>query len=129
MTFLSDLGPREWSQRLGNGRGMPGGRFSRPGDHSGPISGHFRRFRARPPICDLNIVILGQLRLLRCQQCDIGNVEISETSTLCVETRQMSALATEDMSAVETGPMSAAETGQMSAVETRQMPPAETKQM
>ena len=40
---------------------------------------------------------------------------------MCVETTQMSALATEDMSAVETGQMSAAETGQMSAVETRQM--------
>ena len=38
---------------------------------------------------------------------------------MCVETTQMSALATG--SAVETGPMSAAETGQMSAVETRQM--------
>ena len=100
---------------------MPGGRFSRPGDHSGSIWGHFRQFRARPPICDLNIVILGQLGLLRLQQCDIGTAETSETSTLCVETREMSALATEDMSAVETGPMSAAETGQMSAVETRQM--------
>ena len=64
---------------------------------------------------------LGQLRLLRLEHCDIGTVETSETSTLCVETTQMSALATEDMSAVETGPMSAAETGQMSAVEIRQM--------
>ena len=45
---------------------MPGGRFSRPGDHSGPISGHFRRSRARPPICDLNIVTLPQLRQDRC---------------------------------------------------------------
>ena len=30
-----------WSQRLRNGRGMPGGRFSGTGDHSGPISDHF----------------------------------------------------------------------------------------
>ena len=66
-------------------------------------------------------MILGQLRFLRLQQCHIGTVEISETSTLCLETRQMSAHATEEMSAVETGQMSAAETGQMSAVETRQM--------
>ena len=66
-------------------------------------------------------MILPQWRLLRLDHCDIGAVETSETSTLCDETRQMSALATEDMSAVETGPMSAAETGQMSAVETRQM--------
>ena len=29
-------------------------------------------------------------------------IETSETSTLCVETRQMSVLATEEMSAVET---------------------------
>ena len=69
LTFLADFGPRDRSQRLGNGRGMPGGRFSRPGDHSGPISGHFRPFRARPTICDLNIVTLPQLRLLRHQHC------------------------------------------------------------
>ena len=62
-------GPRDRSQRRENGRGMPGGRFSGPGDHSGPISDHFRRFRARPPICDLNIVTLPQLRLLRHQHC------------------------------------------------------------
>ena len=85
---------------------MPGGRFSRPGDHSGPISDHFRRFRARPPICDLNIVILPQLRLLRHQHC------ASEKSTMCVETTQMSALATEDIclvSTVDICPVSAAD--------------------
>ena len=100
---------------------MLGGRFSRPGDHSEPSSGDFHRFRARPTICDLNIVTLPQLRLLRHQQCDIATSETSETSTLCVETGQISA--------VETGQMSAAETGQMSAVETRQMSSAETRQM
>ena len=41
LTFLVDFSPRDWSQRLGNGHGMPGGRFSCPGDHSGPISDHF----------------------------------------------------------------------------------------
>ena len=61
-------------------------------------------------------MILGQLSLLRLQECDIGTVEISETSTWCVETRQMSVLASEEMSGVETGQMSSAETGQMSAV-------------
>ena len=65
-------------------------------------------------------MILPQLRLLGIEHCDIGTVETSETSTLCVETRQMSVLATEEMSAVETGQMSAVETGQMSAVETGQ---------
>ena len=37
-------------------------------------------------------------------------METSETSTLCVETRQMSVLATEEMSVVETGQMSSVET-------------------
>ena len=46
--FLVDFWPRDWSQRRENGRGMPGGRFSGPGDHSGLISGHFRPFRAGP---------------------------------------------------------------------------------
>ena len=63
---FGDVGPRDRSQRRENGRGMPRGRFSGPGDHSGSISGHFRRFRARPHICDLNIVLLPQLRFLRC---------------------------------------------------------------
>ena len=39
----------------------------------------FCRFRARPPICDLNIVILPQLRLLRLEHCDIATIETSET--------------------------------------------------
>ena len=69
LTFLADFGPRDWSQTLGNGRRIHLGGFSRPGDRSGPIWGHFRRFRARPPIWDLNIVTLPQLRLLRNQQC------------------------------------------------------------
>ena len=64
---------------------------------------------------------LSQLRLLGLELCDNGRVETSETSTLCVETRQMSVLATEEVSAVETGQMSAVETGQMSSDETRQM--------
>ena len=50
-------------------------------------------------------MILLQLKLLRLEHCDIGTVEISETSTLCVETRQMPVLATEEMSAVETQQM------------------------
>ena len=36
-----------------------------------------------------------QLRLLRFEHCDIGPLEISETSTLCLATRQKSVLATE----------------------------------
>ena len=52
------------------------------------------------------------MRLLRLQQCDIGTVETSETSTLCVETRQMSVLATEDIcpvSAADICPVSTAD--------------------
>ena len=40
---------------------------------------------------------LAQLRLLRLEHCDIATVETSETSTLCVVTRQMSVLATQDI--------------------------------
>ena len=69
-------------------------------------------------------MILGQLRVLRLEQCDIGTVETSETSTLCVETREMSVLAAEEMSGVETGQMSAVETRQMYSIETGQRPVA-----
>ena len=69
LDLLPDLGPRDLSQRLGNGCAIHLGGFSGPGDHSGPILGPFLRFRARPPICDLNIVTLPQLGLLRHQQC------------------------------------------------------------
>ena len=43
---------------------------------------------------------------MRIEHCDIATIETSETSTLCVEARHMSVLATEEMSAVETGQMS-----------------------
>ena len=95
-----DLGPRDLSQRLGNGRAIHLGGFSGPGDHSGPISGHFRRFRARPPICELNIVTLPQLRLLRHQH--------------CVLRQKMSVLAAQGMFVLGTAEIFAAETGQMS---------------
>ena len=72
--YFGGLGPQDRSQRRENGREKPGGRFSGPGDHSGPISGHFRRFWARPPICDLNIVTLPHLRLLRFQHWHSGDV-------------------------------------------------------
>ena len=73
-------------------------------------------------------MILGHLRILRLQQCDIGTIETSETSTLCVETKLMSGLAADEMSAAETGQMSSVETGKISAVETGWMYPAETAQ-
>ena len=62
-----------------------------------------------------------QLRVLRPQHCGVWTIEISETSTLCVETGQMSSVETGQMSAVESGQMSAVETGQMSSDGTRQM--------
>ena len=105
-----DLGPQDqsqrrfWaadrSQRRENGREKPGDRLSGPGDHSGAISVHFRRFGTMRPICDL------------IEHGDIATIETSETSILCVETRQMSALATEDICPVSTAdicPVSAAD--------------------
>ena len=45
---------------------------------------------------------LPQLRFLRLEHCDVAAVEISETSTVCVETGQMSAAETRQMSSPET---------------------------
>ena len=53
-----------------------------------------------------------QLRLLRLEHCAIATIETSETSTLCVEARQMSVLATEKICPVATAdicPVSAAD--------------------
>ena len=61
------------------------------------------------------------MRVLRPEHCGVWTIEISETSTLCVETGQMSSVETGQMSAVETTQMSAVETTQMSSAETRQM--------
>ena len=47
-------------------------------------------------------MILPQLRLLRFEHCDIGTLETSENSTLCVDIGQMSVLATEDICPVST---------------------------
>ena len=54
--------------------------------------------------------------------------ETSETSTLCLETKQLSDLVTEAMSAFRdrTDVLSVVETGQISAVETTQVSSAET---
>ena len=102
---------------------MPGGGLTGPGDDSGPSSDHFRRFRARPIICDLNIVTLPQLRLLRYQNC-----VLRQDRCLFLQ-KTLSVLATEEMSAVETGQISSVETGHMSAVKTGQMSAVETRQM
>ena len=40
-------------------------------------------------VSDLNIVVLGQLRCPRLEHCGIGAVEMSETSTVCVETKHI----------------------------------------
>ena len=63
--YFGGFGPWDRSQRRGNGREKPWDRISGPSDHSGPISGHFCPFRARPHICDVNFVLLPQLRCLR----------------------------------------------------------------
>ncbi len=55
---------------------------------------------------------------LRLELCDIGTVEISETSTLCIETRQMSVLTTEGIC-----PVSAADIRPVSTSEIRPVSP------
>ena len=48
-------------------------------------------------------MILPQLRLLRLEHCDIGALETSETSTLCVEsTADICPVSTEDIYPVST---------------------------
>ena len=68
------FGPQDRSQRRENGRGKPVDRFSGPGDHSGPISGHFRRFR---PNRQMSAAKTGQV-----PAAETGQVSV-------VETRQM----------------------------------------
>ena len=55
-----------------------------------------------PIFNDLGPDCLSQCDLNK-KHCDIATIETSETSTLCVETRQLSVLATGNMSVVETG--------------------------
>ena len=59
--FVFDFGPREWSQRLGNGQGIHGEEFSRPGDCSRPISDHFRPV-STADICPVSTENIWQLR-------------------------------------------------------------------
>ena len=63
-------------------------------------------------------MVLGQLRCLRLEHCDIGVLEISETSTLCAETRQMSVLATEDICPVSAADICPASTADICPVST-----------
>ena len=69
------------------------------------------------------MVTLPQLRFLRLQQCDIGTIEISETSTLCVETRQMSVLATEAICLVSSGDIRPVSTADICPVVTEDIYP------
>ena len=65
-------------------------------------------------ILDLfRLMVFGRTDFLRLEHCDLGTVEISETSTLCVETGQMLmlVLATKELSAAEKRQVSSAETG------------------
>ena len=64
-----------------------------PGVDSQDLATILDPFRAISPIS-------GQTAYLRLEHCDIATIEISENSTLCVETRQMSVLAAEEMYAV-----------------------------
>ena len=73
-------------------------------DSSGPISGHFRRIRDRPLICDLNIVALPQLRLLRLQQTSV----LSQQQTSVLSQQQTSILSQQKTSALSQQQTSAA---------------------
>ena len=65
---------------------------------------------------------------MRHEHCDNETLEASETSTLCVEKEQNSALASEAMSAVETGQIFAFVTGPRSGSATGQMPSVERRE-
>ena len=67
------------------------------------------------------------MRLLRLEHCDIATVETSETSTLCVETRQMSALATEDICPVSAADICPVSTADICPVSTEDIYPVSTE--
>ena len=63
------------------------------------------------------------------EHCDVGKIEAAETSTVCIERRQMSDLATEKMSTVETRQMSDLADEEISVVKTGQMSSLKTGEM
>ena len=63
-------------------------------------------------------MIWGQTAYLRLEHCDIATIETSETSTLCVETRQMFVLAAEDICLVSTADICPVSTADICAVST-----------
>ena len=68
-----------------------------------------------------------QLRSLRLEHCDIGAVEAPETSTLCVETRQMPVLATEDICPVSGADVCPIATEDVCPVSTENIYPVSTQ--
>ena len=93
-----DFGLRDLSQRLGNSRAMLVGRFSRPGDHSRSISGHFG---------------------------DFGPDPLSETSTSVLSQQQTSVLSQQQTSVLsqqQTSVLSQQKTSILSQQKTRQLP-------
>ena len=86
-----DFGPRDLSQRLGNSRAMLVGRFSRPGDHSRPISGHFSDF-GPDPLSETWTSALSQ------QQTSV----LSQQQTSVLSTADICPVSTEDIYPVST---------------------------
>ena len=84
-----------------------------PGVDSQVLSDHFR----------------GQTACRKLKHCDMVTIETSETSTFCVQIRQLSVVATAEMPVLATEKRSAVETRPMTSVETRQMSSVETTQM
>ena len=76
-----DFGPRDLSQRLRNGRAMLVGRFSRPGDHSRPISGHFGDF-GPDPLSETSTSVLSQQQTSVLSQQQTSVLSQQQTSVL-----------------------------------------------
>ena len=76
-----DFGPRDLSQRLENGRAMLVGRFSRPGDHSRSISGHFGDF-GPDPLSETSTSVLSQQQTSVLSQHQASILSQQQTSVL-----------------------------------------------
>ena len=72
---------RDLSQRLGNGRAMLVGRFSRPGDHSRSISAHFGDFGPNP-LSETSTSALSQQQTSVLSQQQTSVLSQQETSVL-----------------------------------------------
>ena len=78
---LGGFGPRDLSQTPGNGRRIHLGGFLRPGDHSGPISGHFPDF-GPDPLSETSTSVLSQQQTSVLSQQQTSVLSQQQTSVL-----------------------------------------------